>query len=35
MLYIGFPRYAAKCVEVADRGYEGFKLTKETAEAAE
>jgi cyclohexanone monooxygenase len=35
MLYIGFPRYAAKCLEVAERGYEGFALERRRAEAAE
>jgi cyclohexanone monooxygenase len=35
MPYIGFPRYAAKCEEVRERGYEGFALGRPTAEAAE
>ena len=35
MLYIGFPRYVTKCEEVARNGYEGFRLAKEPAEAAE
>jgi cyclohexanone monooxygenase len=35
MPYIGFPRYAAKCEEVRERGYEGFALGRPKAEAAE
>lgn len=35
MPYIGFPRYVAKCEEVRERGYEGFALGREAAEAAE
>jgi cyclohexanone monooxygenase len=27
--YIGFPRYAARCAEVVERGYEGFMLAPE------
>ena len=26
MPYLGFPRYAAKCGEVAEQGYPGFQL---------
>jgi cyclohexanone monooxygenase len=35
MPYIGFPRYVAKCDDVAAKGYEGFALTPKRAEAAE
>jgi cation diffusion facilitator CzcD-associated flavoprotein CzcO len=35
MPYIGFPRYANKCAEVVERGYEGFTLGRRAAEAAE
>jgi len=28
MLYIGFPRYVAKCEQVAARDYEGFILSR-------
>ena len=34
MPYIGFPRYVTRCAEVADRGYEGFVLGRQTADAA-
>jgi cyclohexanone monooxygenase len=34
MLYIGFPRYAAKCSEMAERGYEGFALEQRKTQAA-
>jgi cyclohexanone monooxygenase len=27
MPYLGFPRYAAKCRDVAEKGYEGFQLS--------
>jgi len=33
MPYIGFPAYAARCEEVAARGYEGFALGRTGAEA--
>jgi cyclohexanone monooxygenase len=36
MPYIGFPRYADRCADVAAKGYEGFRLTsRQTADAAE
>jgi len=33
--YIGFPRYVAKCEEVAEKGYEGFALAPHAAHTAE
>jgi cyclohexanone monooxygenase len=35
MPYIGFPRYVARCADVAQKGYEGFVLAHQTADAAQ